>query len=1725
LGNGGAGVFDEDPQGLIGGPGTGQGNVIGDNGGGGLNIQGNGTVVQGNFIGTNRGGTLPFGDGILIGANNTLIGGVGQGAGNTIAFTGGYGVDVDSGTGNSILGNSIYGSSTGGGIVLNAANGANNGQAAPVLTGVSTTGTSTTVTGTLQAAASTSFRVELFASPTMDPSGYGQGQTYLGFTTVTTDGTGHASFTATFSTVVPTGYAVSATATDPGGDTSQFSKDRIVGAYLVTNTADSGLGSLRQAIVDADTLGYGTVAAPDVIAFDIPATDPGYNSTTGAFTIQPHSALPAITDTLILDGYTQPGASPNTLAIGDNAVLRIVLDGSQAGGADGLDLYAGTCTVRGLVIGNFDGIGLALYGNGNLVEGNYVGTDATGTRARGNQWGVWMIYGASDNTVGGTTGSARNLISGNAWDGVQLGYPNHVADAPGNVIEGNFIGTDVTGTVALGNGRAGINVSSEDAGTIIGGASYLTGGELAGAGNLISGNGTGDPGGCGISTLAAGTQVFGNFIGTDLTGTKAIRNSPGGGIVGSGPNTVIGGPNGLGNLISGNAGAGILLKDAQSVGITIQGNLIGTDITGTNGLGNIGVGVYDVDPQSLIGGPEPGQGNVIGANGGGGLLIGGHGTVVQGNFIGTDKSGTLPLGDGIVVGANNTLIGGVGQGAGNTIGFNFNGDPGVDVDSGSGNSILGNSIYGNSGGGTTLNGANNANNMQAAPVLTGASASGGTSVTGTLQSAAGTTFRIEFFASGAADPSGFGQGQTFLGSINVTTGTSGSAGINATGLAALPAGENYISATATNLSTGDTSAFAQDLLLAATATTLTSSANPSPFGQAVTFTATVAATTAGVGTPVGSVTFVDTTTGTTLGTVPLTSGTATLTTSSLPAGANAISAQYSGGSTFGGLYGVIFAASSGGLAQTVSPSILVLDPKASGALALSGNAAIKTAGAVIVDSSSKTALTANGNASLKAATIQVVGGYQKSGNATFSPTPTTGAAYVADPLASYLTMLLPSGMANDGAINVGKGSLMLYPGIYSQISISGTASVTFEPGLYVIQGGGFAVSGGASVSGTGVTIYNTADPVTHTYGSIQLSGSGTFSLSAPTTATAADPFADVVLFQPVATRALSISGNAVAGLTGTVLAPSAQLAMGGNGTFNGTIVVDTLTLSGNVIANSATLSSPAGTVAYSPAQIRTAYGVGGLGLDGTGQTVAVVVAYDDPSIYQSLDAFDSQFGLAATGKSLCEQYGPASAFLTVLNQAGQTTNLPATDPAGPGAANWEAEAALDVEWVHAIAPGAQIILVEANSQSLADLMAGVATASAQPGVSVVSMSWGFTEGLDVLAQDEAAYDSYFTTPGITYVASTGDYGTADPEYPAFSPNVVAVGGTSLTLNANNSYNGETGWGYQSTSLGEFVGSGGGISQYEAEPSYQVGVQSTGYRTTPDVSFVADPATGAWVADPYNLGSSNPWEVAGGTSLSAPCWAGLIALANQGRVSAGQATLGSATPTDAQKALYSLPLSDFHDITSGTNGGYNAAAGYDLVTGLGSPAANLVVPGLIAYNDQFSIPAGETPVNFGPPAPLSGSGNSGGPENVFGALSAWLAGRPGASGLEPGTTSRTAPVPVGAGLDQLLAGNYLAAEVGSASMPVQPGQMTDLLAAALPQVGRDSAGGTGSGSAGTLPRPGERCGTDFAVIEASAGTRSTDDGDAPWPAGVASDWLFAALATTAARRLGTAGRGQ
>ena len=637
---------------------------------------------------------------------------------------------------------------------------------------------------------------------------------------------------------------------------------------------------------------------------------------------------------------------------------------------------------------------------------------------------------------------------------------------------------------------------------------------------------------------------------------------------------------------------------------------------------------------------------------------------------------------------------------------------------------------------------------------------------------------------------------------------------------------------------------------------------------------------------------------------------------------------------------------------------------------------------------------ASGNAQITAAVIDVHGSVSKSGDATFSPAPVTKAATVSDPLAG-LPVPSTTGLTNFGSYSLsGNSTATINPGIYSQISLSGNANLTMNAGTYIIEGGGFSVSGNAAITGTGVTIYDAGSkfPSTGgTFGAITLSGNGTYKLTPPTTG----PYANVLFLQPLAnTQVLTYSGNAMAGVSGTIYVPGAQLVESGNAQLNAALVVDTLTLSGNAISNVASLAAPQGSTAYTPAQVRAAYGINTLSLDGSGETIAIVDAYDNPSIYPAVDAFDSQFGVTATGPSLLDQYGPASSFLTILNQDGQTTSLPATDPNGPGTDNWEVEESLDVEWAHAVAPGARIILVETNSQSLSDLMSGVATAASQPGVSVVSMSWGFAEGQNISSSDEAAYDAVLQAPGVTFVASTGDYGAADPEYPAYSPNVVAVGGTTLTLAADNSYDSELGWGNVSSSNGTLTGSGGGISLFEPEPAFQQGVQSTGSRTIPDVSLVADPATGGWIADPYNIPGAIPFEVVGGTSLSAPAWAGLLALADQGRASSGVAALNSTQPTEAGQALYSLPQSDFNVIAGGNNG-YDAQSGYNLVTGLGTPVASLLIPDLVAYHGPGTTYAGArvAPLQN---ATLSGAGSDAGGStqdvfNVFDSLTYQSAG--------------------------------------------------------------------------------------------------------------------------------------
>ena len=614
-----------------------------------------------------------------------------------------------------------------------------------------------------------------------------------------------------------------------------------------------------------------------------------------------------------------------------------------------LTVSANSTTIEGLVVNGVTGSATrstpAIYvtGTGDRIVGNFIGTDVTGTQVIGNaSWGVELV--GTNDVVGGTTPDARNLVSGNGNSpSVFFEYLGGILDGgTGDAIQGNYIGTDVTGTKALGNGSNDLGGQS-GFGVDLGGTNDTLGGTAPGAGNLISGNQTG--------VLAWGTNnvVEGNLIGTDVTATSALGNgtgvnlfSPGlvGGTTPAARNIISGnglgifdaaGPGGLieGNYIGtditgtaavGNAtpegtGIGVILwDDGGTVGGTapgdgnvisgnqmgirihandclIEGNLIGTDYTGTNPLAN-GYGIYSGDgsSNSVIGGldtnavgtPLAGGGNVISGNTYGIGMFGGLGDVIEGNYIGTDITGTTTtgtngstLGNRVDVGisASNTTVGGTAVGSRNIIAGSYVA-PGVSVSTSAtssnngatGVSILGNSIYGNPGGGGILLGPG-ANNNQAAPVLAVAlSSTSGTAITGTLADYPCSAFRIEFFSNPTG---GTGEGQTFLGFAQVTTDAQGIFTANLP--TALTPG-TFLTATATDAN-GNTSEFAANvtvkgaltlvtnsslMLVGNTPPPLTGSVNGTPFtspfqyntpwGDTLTITLNTAATS---GSPVG----------------------------------------------------------------------------------------------------------------------------------------------------------------------------------------------------------------------------------------------------------------------------------------------------------------------------------------------------------------------------------------------------------------------------------------------------------------------------------------------------------------------------------------------------------------------------------------------------------------------------------------------------------------------------------------------------------------------------------------------------------------------------------------------------------------------------------------------------------------------------------------------------------
>jgi Astacin (Peptidase family M12A) len=698
----------------------------------------------------------------------------------------------------------------------------------------------------------------------------------------------------------------------------------------VTTTADVGPGSLRAAM-------YYVADHPGaMVSFNIPTSDPGYSN--GVFTIHLTGQLPTLaSNAMVIDGSTQPGFTGKPLIIVDasqiipetftsdtlliysanNQIKNISLQGFNWNGVTLLYADATNNTIAGCWIGlaatgtnaapnAFQGIliasganrniiggtntlarnvisGNAQYGiwmsdsntTGNVVLGNYLGTDASGSNAAPNGLsGVLIGNRANGNIIGSTNAAGRNLLSGNLQFGVFITDSN----TANNIILGNYIGTDVSGTKAIANGLTGLKI-------VNGAHNNLIGGTVTGAGNVLSGNG--EYGVAIVNDGTTGNLVQGNLIGLGAGGTNGVPNVFSGLLIDSGAQSnIIGGTvTGARNIISGNITAGVFLTGAGTSDNVVEGNYIGTDITGTNAIGNTIAGIYlpGGAQNNIIGGTIPAARNVISGNASYGVYLldpSTSGNLVEGNYIGVTPDGAHALGNGfagviIFGGATNNTIGG-GPGAGNVVSGNFSygfylrdsttagnwiqgNNVGTDATglnalpnsigfiifagatnnliglkpdgSGNGNEIAfnfgdgvrvgdvgtagiairGNSMFSNGGLGIDL--LNNGNNLQNFPVITNAFGLGGSTVVlGNFTNLANRTFLVDVYRSLAADLSGRFEGQFYVGTVSVTTDGSGHAGFSLTNNTANYAGQ-YFTATATSAS-GDTSEFSSALLAA-----------------------------------------------------------------------------------------------------------------------------------------------------------------------------------------------------------------------------------------------------------------------------------------------------------------------------------------------------------------------------------------------------------------------------------------------------------------------------------------------------------------------------------------------------------------------------------------------------------------------------------------------------------------------------------------------------------------------------------------------------------------------------------------------------------------------------------------------------------------------------------------------------------------------------------------------
>jgi parallel beta-helix repeat protein len=851
----GIGIWGGSTGNTIGGPAAGAGNLISGNGlnyGGGIAISDPGTsgnVMQGNLIGTDATGRSPLGNlgdgiGITGGASNNTIGGPDPGDGNVVSANGATGIDLSwSTSGNTVQGNRIgtdtsgtlpLGNTAGGVVIWSQASGNLIGGPEPgdsnVISANGGDGVAISDSGTTDNLVQWNFiGTDITGTRPLGNAGNGvaiHGGASFNFIGLPSPGVGNV-ISANFLTGVSIADA---------GTTDNVVSHNLIGTNL---TGTSALGNFQGGVAIFNGASENLIGTTDETGGNIISGN-GFGGASGSYS-----------GVVIAGDQTDDNLVQHNiigLAAGGESALPNAQDGVDIfGGADANVIGGSQQHTENLISGNV-GAGIMISDfttNRNVILGDLVGTDLTGNTAIPNgSDGIQLVNTHSNTVGGGTTAASRNIIAGNIGSGVVL------IASQANTIAGNSIGVGLGGS-ALGNLAIGVYLEEASSFNVIGGTdpssvNLICANGLAGV--LIDGTGSDD------------NVVQGNLIGTDGVGTAGIGNAYEGVLVSDGAsNNTIGGASAAArNVISGNGFSsglsypGVEFYGAGTSGNLLEGNFIGTDPTGSRAVGNFssGIAVEAGAADNTIGGTAPGAGNLISGNGNPAALVTGTGfgsgvdifgingsvtgTVVAGNLIGTDITGTKPLGnllDGVHLqdAASDNTIGGTAAGAGNVIAFN--GGNGVTVgvgvtDNCTGDAILGNSISSNAllgidlaGDGVTPNdsqGHAGPNLFQDFPVITSATTIGSTTtITGTITGPANSTLRVELFSNPAADPSGFGQGQVFLGYVTVTTGVGGSGAFAFTTTTPIPVGQ-VVTATATDAE-GNTSEFSQDMPVAASA--------------------------------------------------------------------------------------------------------------------------------------------------------------------------------------------------------------------------------------------------------------------------------------------------------------------------------------------------------------------------------------------------------------------------------------------------------------------------------------------------------------------------------------------------------------------------------------------------------------------------------------------------------------------------------------------------------------------------------------------------------------------------------------------------------------------------------------------------------------------------------------------------------------------------------------------